>query len=272
MEGLLRSWAPTAGLTAFYSFRMLGLVFFGKSSAKLEEVERQGHHVHEPGPLMWIPYSILAAVTVLIGLVALAGQAIPALNVQGTLESAAASYIHGLFPSQSVQSLLPASSGIDAASSGVTGLFVAVGFLAAAGIYVANKVRAERFVGQTGFMHGLHVFLEKRWYINAVYYKVFVNAPIAASGWLSETLDNRVLFRVNSAGSILGTSFSTAGMWVDSNVVDAFANGVSTVGQALSRAARRLQTGVTEQYAQVFALGIIVMVVLLLLALGVGLP
>ena len=58
--------AVTAGLTAFYSFRMLGLVFLGDRSMRLEQVEARGHHVHEPSPLMWVPYSILAGLTVII--------------------------------------------------------------------------------------------------------------------------------------------------------------------------------------------------------------
>jgi NADH:ubiquinone oxidoreductase subunit 5 (subunit L)/multisubunit Na+/H+ antiporter MnhA subunit len=146
---------------------------------------------------------------------------------------------------------------------------VAVGFLAAAAIYLTRRVSPSRFVGDTGFMRGLYNFLEKRWYINAVYYKVFVDAPISASRWLSDTFDLHGLFRINQAGSLLGISFSAAGNWIDVKVVDGAANGFSSVGQALSRIARRIQTGVTEQYAQVFALGVIVMLVLLLIALGV---
>jgi NADH-quinone oxidoreductase subunit L len=269
--GLFIVGAATAGLTAFYSFRMLGLIFFGKRSPKLEALEAEGHHIHEPGPLMWVPYSLLALATVVIGLGALAGQAIPSLNIESTLESAAATYINGLFPTQSVQSLVaPVSFNVPA--SGVTGLFVALGFLAAVGIYVAKKVSPSSLVGETGPMHALYLFLERRWYINAVYYKVFVDAPVSASRWLSDAFDYRGLFRINAAGSLLGISFAEAGTWFDAKVVDGAANGFSTVGQALSRLARRIQTGVTEQYAQVFALGVVVMVILLLLAMGVKLP
>jgi NADH:ubiquinone oxidoreductase subunit 5 (subunit L)/multisubunit Na+/H+ antiporter MnhA subunit len=125
----------------------------------------------------------------------------------------------------------------------------------------------SRFVGQTGFMHGLYTFLEKRWYINAIYYKVFVNAPMAASRWLSEEFDYRGLFRINDAGSALGIYLSSSGNWVDVNIVDGTANGFSSVGQGLSRAFRRIQTGIVEQYAQVFALGIILLLALLLFAM-----
>ncbi|MDG6898910.1 MAG: hypothetical protein JRN24_04130, partial [Nitrososphaerota archaeon] len=233
--------ALTAGLTVFYSFRMVGLVFLGDSSKRLAEVEGQGHHVHEPGPIMWVPYSILAAVTVLIGLVALAGEAIPALNVDAALQSAAQSYILYLYPG----AVLAAPSGaLDLAPVSLTLGIVAVGFLAALALYLARWSSPSRFVGQTGLMHGLYTFLYNRWYINAIYYKVFVDAPIAASRWLSEKFDYTGLFRINDAGSVFGVYLSSAGNWVDVNIVDGTANGFSTVGQALSRAFRKLQTGI----------------------------
>jgi len=136
-------------------------------------------------------------------------------------------------------------------------------------------VPPTRFVGQTGFMHGLYNFLEKRWYINAIYYRVFVDAPLAASRWLSEDFDYRGLFRVNETGSVLGVYLSSAGNWVDVKIVDGTANGFASVGQSLSRVFRRIQTGIVEQYAQVFAIGILLLVVFLLLAIwraGVGVP
>jgi NADH:ubiquinone oxidoreductase subunit 5 (subunit L)/multisubunit Na+/H+ antiporter MnhA subunit len=118
----------------------------------------------------------------------------------------------------------------------------------------------------------MYVFLEKRWYINALYYKVFVNAPLAASRWLSDTFDAQGLFSINSIGSVLGMSLSSAGNWIDTEIIDRAANGISSFSQALSKVVRRIQTGIVEQYAQVFVIGVIVMIVLLLLAIGVRLP
>ncbi|RLG97166.1 NADH-quinone oxidoreductase subunit L, partial [Candidatus Bathyarchaeota archaeon] len=53
----------TAILTAFYSLRMIGLVFYGSSKEESREV-------HEAPKSMWIPYLILAALSLIIGLVA----------------------------------------------------------------------------------------------------------------------------------------------------------------------------------------------------------
>ena len=264
--------AVTAGLTAFYSFRMLGLVFLGDRSKRLEQVEAQGHHVHEPGPIMWVPYSILAGLTVVIGLAATGGLVVPSLNVDASLQSFASTYIHSFFPTVVLSA---PSAALDAAPAGIGGLFVAIGFAIAAMIYLLRRTPPTRFVGQTGAMHGLYTFLYNRWYINAIYYKVFVNAPLAASRWLSEDFDYRGLFRINEAGSVLGVYLSSAGNWVDVNIVDGTANGFSSVGQALSRAFRKIETGILEQYALVFAVGIVLMVILLLAALwasGQGVP
>jgi NADH-quinone oxidoreductase subunit L len=267
--GLFMVAAITAGLTAFYSFRMLGLVFFGNKSASLAKVENEGHHVGEPSPLMWVPYGLLAIGTVVIGLVSLVGFAVPHLNVENALQGAANSYVQSLFPNQS--SPVPHTS-FNFLSSGVVGLFVAIGLVAATAIYLAKSVSPTRFIGETGFMRSIYVFLENRWYINAIYYNVFVDAPTAASRWLSETFELKGLFRVNDVGRIIGVSFSAAGNWFDVKIVDGAANGISSVGLAFSRAAKRIQNGVTEQYIAVLTLGLLILLVTFLLAWGFKIP
>ncbi len=266
--GLFLVGAGVAGLTAFYSFRMLGLVFFGKGSTKLEAVESGGHHVHEPSPIMWVPYVVLAGATAILGLTALFGFAVPQLNIEKSLEGAASAYVVSLFPNQA----LPAAQGsFNLASSGIAGLFVAIGFFVALTLYISRRASPSRFVGQTGFMHYVYVFLQERWYINAIYYKVFVDAPLAASRWLSDKFDLNGLFRINNLGPTFGISLSNAGIWLDAKVIDGIANGVSTVGQAFSRTLRRLQGGVTERYIFVFAAGVVVLLILFLLYSGVTL-
>src|SRR5919197_1271600 len=58
-------------MTAFYTFRMIGMAFFGKKSKYLEEMEHRGHHLHEVGANMWIPFAILAVATIAIGEISL---------------------------------------------------------------------------------------------------------------------------------------------------------------------------------------------------------
>src|ERR671913_725804 len=61
--------AVVAVMTAFYTFRMIGMAFFGKKSRHIEEMEHRGHHVHEAGAKMWVPYAILAIASIAIGVI-----------------------------------------------------------------------------------------------------------------------------------------------------------------------------------------------------------
>ena len=56
-------------MTAFYTFRMLGMAFFGDPSKHLKEMDAKGHHVHEVSKVMWVPFGILACATIVIGIV-----------------------------------------------------------------------------------------------------------------------------------------------------------------------------------------------------------
>src|ERR671925_452750 len=58
-----------AVMTAVYTFRMIGMAFFGKESSHLEEMQHEGHHLHEVGKSMWIPFGALAIATIAIGLI-----------------------------------------------------------------------------------------------------------------------------------------------------------------------------------------------------------
>ena len=55
-------------MTAFYTFRMLGMTFFGNKSKFIQETE-SSHHVHEVGPIMWVPFAILAIASIAVGLI-----------------------------------------------------------------------------------------------------------------------------------------------------------------------------------------------------------
>src|SRR5713226_1317268 len=184
--GLFLVGALTAGLTAFYSFRMLGIVFFGKQSAKLDEFEKVGRSPpREVSPLMWVPYMILAVGTVLIGVLS------APLGLENGLEWASNAYLASLFPRLSGH--VGAPVGFNAVSSLITLGFVGIGFGIATTLYVTRRYSASKLVHEEGFMRAIYTFLENRWYSNAVYYRVFVDAPIRASRWLLSSLVMRGL-------------------------------------------------------------------------------
>lgn len=248
--------AVTAGVTAFYSFRLVGIIFFGK------ETEHGDHRPHETGPLGWVPYSILGAMTVAIGLLAYP------LNIYGALEKAATSYLSGLYPAASIPAV-PAAFSFDAESSAITLVFVLVGLGVASALYLARTADPSKVVGQAGPLHGLYRFLENRWYINALYYRVFVDPLLAVSRRLLAGFELNGLERVNGGVAALWVYISKGGNWVDGSVVDNVAKAFAVDGQSISRALRRIQTGVVERYALVFAAGLAVMLLLYIIASGV---
>jgi NADH-quinone oxidoreductase subunit L len=255
--GLFAVGAVTAGITAFYTFRMFGLIFYGKSD------EQQGdHHPHEVGPLGWVPYAILGGMTVVIGVLA------PFLNIDGALESAATTYLHGLYPT----AVLPAvASGFsfNLEAAGIAFAFVLVGLVAAYALYIARRVEPGSIVGQTGALHRLYRFLENRWYLNAIYYRVFVDPLLSVSRWLLDGFELNGLERVNSGTATLWVYISKAGNWIDGRVVDQAATDVAIDGEWLSRGLRRIQNGILERYTLIFAIGLAVILLLFILATGV---
>src|SRR6476660_6660065 len=58
-------------MTAFYTFRMLGMTFFGKESKHMKQIEESGS-VHEVKPVMWVPFAILAVASIGFGVVGFA--------------------------------------------------------------------------------------------------------------------------------------------------------------------------------------------------------
>jgi NADH-quinone oxidoreductase subunit L len=256
--GLFVVGAITAGLTAFYAFRLVGVIFFGQKSQHLTDLDKEGHEPHEARPLAWAPYAILAAGTVVLGL-------LPFINLEGSLESMANQYL-GSLSSAPLTSLSEVS--FNFAAAGITLAFVVVGLLVSSQLYIAHRLSAQKLIGEHGFMRNLYVFLENRWYINAIYYKAFVKAPLKAVNWTNVHIEQNAFGRVNGAVAGFGVSLSSAGNWLDISVIDRLSNEFADAGQALSRAARRIQTGVVEQYALILAIGLAVVLILFIVLTG----
>jgi len=258
--GLFLVGCLTAGVTAFYAFRLLGVVFLGQKSSHLSQLEAEGHGLHEAGPLSWVPYATLGAGTVVLGLLGL-------LGIQGFLQSAATSYLGTLVgPGSTVAA--PGSASLVLEPSLITLALVAVGILAATVFYITRRASTERLFARSWFFWGLHNFIENRWYINAVYYRVFVNVPLEVSVWTHSHIEWGVLQKVNTGGEALAKGVSSGWGWFDRNVVDYSANRVADSGQAISRTVRKFQNGIVENYALALVLGFLVMLVFFILLTG----
>src|SRR5215210_7958760 len=78
-----------AVMTAFYTFRMVGLVFFGKPSQNVVNIENKGHRIHEVNMVMWLPFAVLAVASIVIGIVGFA--------FEGQLHHLFATYLSSTF-------------------------------------------------------------------------------------------------------------------------------------------------------------------------------
>ena len=121
-------------------------------------------------------------------------------------------------------------------------------------------------------MHGIYTFLENRWYINAIYYKVFVDPLIVGCNFILDRFEIGGIEKVSGGVAALGVYLSRAGNWIDKNLIDTASDDVAIDGETFSRTARRIQTGVVEQYALIFAIGLVIILVVFLIAIGVKLP
>ncbi|MCS4537453.1 MAG: NADH-quinone oxidoreductase subunit L [Thaumarchaeota archaeon] len=245
----------TAIMTAFYSFRMIGMIFFGKKSHHLQEMEHHGHDVREAPTVMWLPIAILAAATLTIG--------VTGPFFEGFLETAFAKNLKELYGMQIVEH----GFALNPIAISASVLALVIGGFFGYNYYIARRSDPFRMVQSNAFLGGMHKFLENRWYIDALYYKIFVNAPITASNVLFKGLELGVLDKTNVVVSKGAIALSAISNWFDSNVVDGIANGMATVSTFVSGRVRKIQTGVANQYVFAFALGIVFLVILMLILL-----
>jgi len=117
-------------------------------------------------------------------------------------------------------------------------------------------------------MNPIQRFLYKRWYLDAIYYKVFVSGILAASRGLYTYVEQGIWNRLNNAFAQDIMDYSKASDQLDTQVVDRAANEVASYGSRLSNFLRKLQSGVTEQYVIAFAIGIILLLAYMLFVVG----
>ncbi len=228
----------TAVITAFYTTRMMGLVFFGKKSRHIEKMEEDGHHIHEAPLSMWVPYGILAVLTIGIGLIG--------LSMEEGLHHTFTDYLENSFGIHTEHyaieaSILPAfPQGLNPAAVGSSLAAFAIGAGLGYIFYIGRWVDPVKFVNSNLFFYGIHKLLLNRWYLNAVIYWCFVAAPL----WLA-----RGVFRYFERTAI------------DYGMNDGFQKAVGWSAKVV----QGTQTGVSQSYLFVFGAGLLFVVLILLI-------
>ncbi len=204
----------TAILTAFYTFRMVYQTFHGEKSEHIKQLEAHGHHIHEAPPTMTIPLIILAGFALIGGVFEL-----------GFFQTFAAVGGHLL----EFGNLVPWGFGL---TTILTLIVWGVGIGPAYWIYWK---KGRDF---NSLKEGLvYRFLVNRWYINALWTKIFVDGYL----WLSNGIKNRV----------------------EPKLI-AFSGAVSGGMESLSKGWRRTMTGVLNTNVLGMMIGIIAFLLILI--------
>ncbi len=227
-------------MTAFYTFRMLGMTFFGNKSKFIQENEST-HHVHEVGAVMWVPFAILAIASIAVGLIGFA--------FEHQLHEMFSLYLENSFgihtASLASRDVLPqASSGFEAfeglnpiAVTASVGAFALGAILG--GLVYMKKVISPEIVSKSVVSRAIWKFFYNRWYLNTVLYWGAVIGPLA-------------LFRI-------------VWRYFESTIIDGINPGLQGTMTYFSKVIKAGQTGIAQTYLFVFAAGMMIIIMLLFL-------
>ncbi|HXG13968.1 MAG TPA: NADH-quinone oxidoreductase subunit L [Candidatus Nitrosotenuis sp.] len=226
----------TAVITAFYTTRMIGMVFFGDKSKHIEHMEKEGHHVHEAPLSMWVPYGILAALTIGIGVIGLTAEhGIHELFTEYLAHTFHIESEHVAEESSQLPSFLAGVNPVALmASLAAFAIGIGLGYV----FYIGRFVDPVKFVNSNIFFYAIHKTILNRWYLNAMVYWCFVVAPL----WLARGVWR--YFERTAIDTGMNVGFERAIGW-GAKVVQA------------------TQTGVAQSYLYVFGAGILFVVLFL---------
>jgi NADH-quinone oxidoreductase subunit L len=228
----------TAVITAFYTTRMIGMVFFGKKSKHIQKMEEEGHHIHDAPLSMWIPYGILAVLTIGIGLIG--------LSAEEGLHHMFTEYLEHSFGIHSIHvaaeaSILPGFlQGLNPVALGSSLVAFATGIGLGYIFYIGRWVDPVKFVNSNIVFYAIHKFLLNRWYLNAIVYWCFVTTPLWLARWVSRYFEKRV---------------------IDYGMNDGVQKAVSWSAKVI----QGTQSGLTQSYLFVFGAGLLFVVLILLI-------
>ncbi|AFS82077.1 NADH-quinone oxidoreductase subunit L [Candidatus Nitrosopumilus sediminis] len=228
----------TAVITAFYTTRMIGMVFFGKKSKHIEKMEEEGHHIHEASLSMWVPYGILAVLTIGIGLIGLSAE--EGLHHMFTDYLEHSFGIHTEHVAAEASILPEFLQGLNPVALGSSLVAFATGIGLGYIFYIGRWVDPVKFVNSNIFFYSIHKVILNRWYLNAIIYWCFVVAPL----WLA-----RGIFR-----------------YFEKTAIDYGMNdGVQKAVGWSAKVVQGTQTGVSQSYLFVFGAGLLFVVLILLI-------
>ncbi|MFX1368098.1 MAG: hypothetical protein ACFFAY_05820, partial [Promethearchaeota archaeon] len=100
------------------------------------------------------------------------------------------------------------------------------------------------------------------------YYRI-LNKFLDAAERYRVNVDNKIIDGIDFKSADSGKAISRNLRWFDDNVVDGFAEGVSTQSVAISESSQSAQTGRVNDYVGVILFGIGILLIVVLISMGV---
>jgi NADH-quinone oxidoreductase subunit L len=245
-----------AFLTAYYMGRQVWMVFFGKPR------HAAAGHAEESPRIITVPLMVLAALSVLGGV----------LNLPGvhTLTNWLGHTIEAVEHEAAVAPWLAVSWG---GFNPLLALLTLI--LALIAIYISWLIYGRKPL-ETGQKDPLKrplgfIFtgMENKWFVDEIYAAVFLNPYAAISRFLAEVIDWRFWHDWFHDKVIAGTynffSKTVLDLRVDQQFIDAIANGLGNLTRRASAGLRRLQNGFVRSYALAVLLGVVIIIGYLLI-------
>jgi len=238
----------TAGLTAFYMFRLLFLTFFGYCRAD-EHVEK---HIHESPWAMTVPLIILAGLSVIGGWIGWPS----ALWGENRFERFLEPVLTGVIPETGTVKIAHHAVGKEIFLMALSLSIVAVGIWLAYEFYRTKRYAPELVAGK---LPNLYQLLLHKYYVDEIYDAAVVERT-KDLGTLLGRFDANVIdgVGVNGAGW-LARFISTLSMWWDKWIIDGLLNFTAKLMQLFSYPVRLLQTGLFSSYAVLILVGLVVL-------------
>ena len=236
----------TAGMTAFYMFRLVFMTFFGESRVP-HEVE---HHIHEsPGSMTW-PLIILALLSIGGGWI-------------GWPESLGGSDHFARFLDPVIARHAEVIAAVPEAAQhtteyelmAVSVLVALVGIGLAWVFYLRRPTIPEGLAEKSG---GLYELIYNKYYIDQLYDAMFVNRTKDLGTTLG-AFDVGVIdgLGVNGAGWVTRAGSSISMVW-DKWIIDGLVNLAARIVWIFSYPVRMIQSGRVSNYALLIVLGVLV--------------
>ncbi len=251
-HGKLTFWiigALAAGMTAFYMFRLLYMTFYGQPRMDHHTME----HIHESPKSMTVPLMILAALSVIGGLMGIPKVLQEIFHIPGI----PIDFYHWLEPVTGSIHVEGAkvSHGLELALMVASVVIAGTGILISTMIYLKRPGTAEKMAASFPRLHNL---LYRKYYLDEIYDAVIIQPTKRLCNFLA-AFDLRVIDGLVNGSAWTTLKTSIVSIWFDINFVDLLVNLVGAIVRYFGGLIRKMQTGVVQNYGLISLYGFLVL-------------